>query len=155
MKELLFSSQARASVPCIIYPSSEGVLNALLIWKDSLFSVANLSPFNIDDYLLYSITRAAFQGLGAVAPLRRGDSEGTWQLSPQAGFLRVHLTPPFGSSVSMDSSSSAASALHDAWHTADLQEKESPIHLQQPVPLGGSAQALKFHHFFLSHCPRD
>ena len=55
MKELLFPSQARASVPCIIYPSSEGVLNALLIWKDSLFSVANLSPFNVDDYVLYSL----------------------------------------------------------------------------------------------------
>lgn len=37
---------------CIIYFSSEGVPHALLIWKDSLSSVANLSPSNINDYLL-------------------------------------------------------------------------------------------------------
>ena len=55
IKELLFSSCAQATVPCIIYPSSEGGLDALLIWKDSLFSAANLSPFNIDDYLLYRL----------------------------------------------------------------------------------------------------
>lgn len=55
IKKLLFSSHAWATVPCIIYLSSEGVLHALLIWKDSLFSVANLSPSNINDYLLYCL----------------------------------------------------------------------------------------------------
>lgn len=55
IKKPLFSSHARATVPCIVNLPSEGVLHVLLIWKDSLFSVANLSPSNINDCLLYCL----------------------------------------------------------------------------------------------------